>query len=106
MKSLLRSSALAAAFAFVTGCAGISSRDHAGGLPLDRIGPHQRGETELRRFDEPDAAQQFFLAQRLPKGAVALETQRYVGAMQQASSLPWYSLASGQTLAAATPDRR
>jgi len=61
-------------------------------------------EIELRRTDQPGEAQKFFMEQRAPQGATALDMQWYLQAEQHAAQLPWYSAARAQKMPATTPN--
>src|SRR3954451_16905104 len=62
------------------------SRPIAPRLPL-----HEIDTDELRPFDAPDQAAEYFKLKRVPDGQVEIPTERYIKAKQDASALPIYS---------------
>lgn len=54
------------------------------------------------RYDQPQSAQTYFLAMRLPPDQTVLSPQMYLPALSQAARMPVYSTAQGRLIKAAT----
>ncbi|WP_052713088.1 rhombosortase-dependent cadherin domain-containing protein [Pseudoalteromonas rubra] len=51
-----------------------------------------------KRYDKPKEAQEFYIAQRLPKGAQTLPTEKYSKALAQIKTMQRYSLADNKVV--------
>jgi len=104
MKAAIRTVALSAALVAVVGCADLAPKQQRiASARAHTFDAERMREFELMRSDKPGEAQQFYMSQRLPEGATTLDPQRYVQAQQHASQLPWYSVALGRKITAASP---
>jgi hypothetical protein len=102
MKQSIGIVALSATLAFVAGCSSLPVAHQHANTVSHRYNP-ESGEHEFVRADQPSEAQQFMIAQRVPNNAKTLDMQRYVAARQHADQMPWFSVAGGHTISAASP---